>query len=312
LTIGADGITLDLGGHTLSGVTGYRVINDGHDNVTIRNGTIDSEGGDILLQGVTGNLVRDVYAGGLQLGIRVDNSHDNRFVHNHVHSVVWWLSGSDHNVIAHNLVTEYESVLSVNGDYNRVVDNIVWGGFEGVSLGLAGDHNQVRRNVFLNQSLRVVSLDGANDTDFVDNIIGASGPFRPVGTAIEDSSRNRFIRNTVFAVADGFDLKSGSDNVFRGNDVSGAPVEHAPVIPYVPDGFAIAAGVTGTVLRNNKVRGFDDDGIDVDATGTRLRGNDATGNHDLGIEAVPGVVDAGGNTASGNGNPLQCTNVFCS
>jgi hypothetical protein len=59
------------------------------------------------------------------------------------------------------------------------------------------------------------------------------------------------------------------------------------------------------------VRGFDDDRIDVDAPGTRLRGNNATNNHDLGIEAVPGVVDAGGNTASGNGNPLQCTNVFC-
>jgi hypothetical protein len=24
------------------------------------------------------------------------------------------------------------------------------------------------------------------------------------------------------------------------------------------------------------------------------------------------VIDLGGNTASGNGNPLQCSNVFCS
>jgi hypothetical protein len=35
------------------------------------------------------------------------------------------------------------------------------------------------------------------------------------------------------------------------------------------------------------------------------------GNADLGIEAVPGVIDGGGNKASGNGNPLQCSNVFC-
>jgi hypothetical protein len=49
----------------------------------------------------------------------------------------------------------------------------------------------------------------------------------------------------------------------------------------------------------------------VDAAGTRLRGNAADDNGDLGIEAVPDVTDLGANTASGNGNPLQCTNVFC-
>jgi hypothetical protein len=33
-------------------------------------------------------------------------------------------------------------------------------------------------------------------------------------------------------------------------------------------------------------------------------------NADLGIEAVLGVI-AGGNIARGNGDPRQCTNVFC-
>jgi parallel beta-helix repeat protein len=311
LVIGADGITLDLGGHTLSAVTGYRIINDGHDNVTIRNGTISSEGGAIRLSGVSGNMIRDIHAEGLILGISAVNSDHNRFVHNRVDSVIFWVSGS-HNVIAHNLVTQYESELAVDGDDNRIVDNVVWGGSQGTSLGLSGDRNQVRRNVFLNQALWVVSLDGANDTDFVANTIGASGSFtRAVGVSIEDSGRNRFVGNSVFAVVDGFDLHSGADNVFRGNDVSGVPVDSEPFIPYVPDGFAIAAGATGTVLRDNTVRGFDDDGIDVDAPGTRLKGNTADDNGDLGIEAVPGIVDLGGNSASGNGNPLQCLNVAC-
>ena len=309
--IGADGITLDLGGHNVGGVEKYRIVNDGHDHVTIRNGTIGGDQGAIHLIGVSGNVVRDIHAVGLILGIYAEGSDNNRLVHNHADSVNFFVSGS-HNVIAHNLVSKYESDLGVVGDDNRVVDNVVWGGFEGTSLFLGGDHNEVRRNVFLNQALWVVTLDGANDTEFVDNTIGATGDFvNPVGAQIVDSSRNRFVRNSVFGVVDGFDLKSGADNVFRGNDVSGAPVDRPPYVPYVPDGFAVAAGVTGTVLRDNRVRGFDDDGIDVDAPGTRLRGNGATGNKDLGIEAVPGVVDAGGNTASGNGNPLQCTNVFC-
>ncbi len=309
--IGAPGITLDLGGHSVGGVEGYRIVNQGHDDVTIRNGTISSDGGTILLSGVSGNLVRDIDHEGLIKGFLVEDSHHNRFVHNKVESVTFGVSGS-HNVIAHNLVTQYESVLVVDGDDNRIVDNVVWGGFQGTSLGLSGDRNQVRRNVFLNQALWVVSLTNANDTDFVANTIGASGSFaRAVGVSIEDSSRNRFVGNSVFAVVDGFDLHSGADNVFRGNDVSGVPVDNEPYIPYVPDGFAIAAGATGTLLRDNTVRGFDDDGIDVDAPGTRVKGNTADDNGDLGIEAVPGIIDLGGNSAGGNGNPLQCLNVAC-
>jgi parallel beta-helix repeat protein len=306
LVIGADGITLDLGGHTLSGVTGYRIINEGHDNVTIRNGTVGSDGGSIHLIGVSGNVIRDIHAGGLILGIYAESSDYNRFVHNQVESVKFGVSGS-HNVIAHNLVTRYESDLSVHGDYNRVVDNIVWGS-QGTSLALGGAHNQVRRNVFLNDALWVVALAGATDTDLVDNTIGTSGSFgRAVGVSIENSSRNRFVGNSVFAVVDGFDLHSGADNVFRGNDVSGVPVDGERTSPT----SAIAAGATGTVLRDNTVRGFDDDGIDVDAPGTRLKGNTANDNGDLGIEAVPGIIDLGGNSASGNGNPLQCLNVAC-
>jgi parallel beta-helix repeat protein len=209
-------------------------------------------------------------------------------------------------------VTAYESSLGVTGDHNRIVDNIVWGSF-GSSFGLSGDHNQVRRNAFLNDSFWVVSLE-VDDTDFVANTIGSPDRLYAPGAAmIENSSRNRFVGNTLFSVPQGFDLRSGADNVFRDNDVSGVPLTVPnPFAQFVPDGLAVAAGVTGTLVRDNTVRGFGDDGIDVDAPGTRLRGNAANDNGDLGIEAVPGVIDLGGNTASGNGNPLQCTNVFCS
>jgi hypothetical protein len=78
-----------------------------------------------------------------------------------------------------------------------------------------------------------------------------------------------------------------------------------------PEGLFVAAPATGTLLQANTIRGFSDDGIDVDAPGTRLKGNTANDNGDLGIEAVPGIIDLGGNSASGNGNPLQCLNVVC-
>ncbi len=95
----------------------------------------------------------------------------------------------------------------------------------------------------------------------------------------------------------GVRLVGASRTLFRGNRISGAPQVHA--------------AATGTLLQNNEVHGFADDGIDVEAPGTVIRRNNAHDNGDLGIEAVAGVVDGGGNTASGNGNPLQCANVFC-
>jgi hypothetical protein len=312
VVIGAPGITLDLGGHSIGGVEGYRIVNEGHDDVTIRNGTINSDGGTILLSGVSGNLVRDIDHEGLIKGWLVEDSHDNQFVHNKVNSVSWEIIRSDHNVIAHNLVTRYESALAVrDSDYNRVVDNVVWGGF-GTSLILSGDHNEVRRNVFVNDSFFVVAMRDANDTHFVANTIAAGSSFWPPGGAkVEDSSRNRFLRNSLSGVPQGFALRSGADNLFRDNEIAGVPADDNPVTELVPDGLSIAAGVTGTRLRDNTVRGFDD-GIDVDAPGTRLKGNTADDNGELGIEAVPGIIDLGGNSASGNGNPLQCLNVVCS
>jgi hypothetical protein len=87
---------------------------------------------------------------------------------------------------------------------------------------------------------------------------------------------------------------AGVDDIGVGTDVNGNP-----------------AAVTDTLILRNTATGAGDDGIDVDSVATTLTRNGAFRNHDLGIEAVPGVTDGGGNKAAGNGNPLQCTNVFC-
>jgi hypothetical protein len=317
LVIGAAGITLDLGGHSVYSTDGHTIVNDGHDDVTIRNGEVHGEGGLILLSGVSGNLVRDLYAEGLIRGIDVEDSDHNRFVHNHVNSVSFVLTGSDHNVIAHNKVTRYEGYLGLgDSNYNRVVDNIVWVGRSGAfGLGSGSHHNQVRRNVFLGDSYAVIGVLDAHDNELVENTIGSTPPSGIAGDVL-GSNRNRFVRNTIFGVTQG--LRVGGDgNVFRANDVSGVAMSTAhPYPPWLgpvfPDGMPVISTATNATLRDNVVRGFDDDGIDVDAPGTRLGGNNATDNGDLGIEAVPGVIDLGGNSASGNGNPAQCTNVFCS
>jgi hypothetical protein len=70
--------------------------------------------------------------------------------------------------------------------------------------------------------------------------------------------------------------------------------------------------VSGTLIERNVATDSGDDGFDIRRPAATLTGNAANDNFDLGIEAVSGVTDGGGNRAGGNGNPLQCTNVFCS
>ncbi len=78
------------------------------------------------------------------------------------------------------------------------------------------------------------------------------------------------------------------------------------------DGMSIGSAAADTLLERNFAEGAGDNGFDVQGAATTLTENTANHNDDLGIAAVPGVSDGGGNRASGNGNPLQCTNVFCS
>jgi hypothetical protein len=91
------------------------------------------------------------------------------------------------------------------------------------------------------------------------------------------------------------------DTVVRGNRLRGNR-----------DGVYVQTTARRTVLKRNDVRRSKDDGIDVDSPKTTLIGNQAVRNADLGIEAVFGVIDGGGNIARNNGNPAQCTNIFCS
>jgi hypothetical protein len=77
------------------------------------------------------------------------------------------------------------------------------------------------------------------------------------------------------------------------------------------DGLLVDEGVTGTLIRDDRADDNSDDGIDVESASATVTGSRADGNGDLGIEAVAGVVDGGHNRATANGNPSQCTNVFC-
>ncbi len=116
LTVGADGITLDLGGHTLTGPgpgsptwphpnlksSGVKVAD--HSNVTVRDGTILKFSSGVYLDGSHGSTIEEITARGNYYGIYLSNGSENR-----VKRVT--VEGNDYGL------TIYRA------DRNRIVDN---------------------------------------------------------------------------------------------------------------------------------------------------------------------------------------------
>jgi parallel beta-helix repeat protein len=178
------------------------------------------------------------------------------------------------------------------------------------AMGVRGHYNEVVHNTLVAARGTLLHLGSGGDHLIADNhLVQYESSYGDRGVRLAGSSHNLFRGNRIAGAPLGIWIESGTDNAFRRNVVDG---DVDPTFTSAePDGFRVEAAATGTLLQNNEVFGFADDGIDVEAPGTVIRRNNAHDNGDLGIEAVAGVVDGGGNTASGNGNPLECANVFC-
>jgi parallel beta-helix repeat protein len=316
LVVGADGVTIDLNGHTVAGTfAGAGVDLGDHRRVTVRNGRIRSFADGVRLTGA-----RRAQLSGL-------------------------------TVIADGAIASQRVGIRMTGARRNLLDGVqVDGG--GPALLLSGSRrNTVAGGTFAGEisqhegdAVRIVA--GSNGNRLAGNAIDARG----AGLVLSDSRRNVFAGNTVdTGLTDAITLTGATSNVLRGNTVftdgptwairlsgnlnlldsnrvTGAyrgGIEVLGVLNVVQSNTVADAGVAGdaiavgrrawvTFLGGNVVSGAGDDGIDVDGPTTLLRRNTATGNGDLGIEAIPGTVDLGANRASGNGNPLQCENVLCS
>lgn len=96
LTIGAPGITVDLNGHTIdrgTSLVGWGVENLGHDNVTIRNGTIRRFAVAVWFEEVEGSYLSGLTLNASALhqpigggnGIQLTDSHQNHYRVEHDH-----------------------------------------------------------------------------------------------------------------------------------------------------------------------------------------------------------------------------------
>jgi large repetitive protein len=390
LVAGADGITIDLNGHTLSGSAStecsdpsgqdvhFGVAVTGHDHVTVANGTIrgfdfglraDGARGahlhDLTLTenrfdglnvfGIAGPADETVVARDRAVGnicgagvslvqasrVRIDS---NTITDSPLGVIL--CCGGNHNGIAGNTVARIDHdavIVCCGGSYNAIRGNTVTDNREsGIDLCCFGDpdkHDVVVGNLVARNPHQGILLEGAGANAIRVNRVVANGDGISVvgdgnvvsanfvsdttgcpdqdgcggGIEVDGGSGNVVTGNTVaHTVLDGIriasfppDTPSNENTVVRGNDVTDAQ----------RDGIAAQVegdgSVSGLLLNGNSAQRSGDDGIDVRTASTTLTDNLATYNADLGIAAVAGVTDGGGNRAFGNGNPLQCTNVFC-
>jgi hypothetical protein len=148
LRIGADGITLDLNGHTIAAAakrnpTAHGILNVGHDRVTIRGGTVKGFGAyGVRLAGVQRNHVEDMAMTGNFTGIG--------------------LVESSHNLVERSAMTgsRFTGVNLTGGTANRVIHNKVAasvgpGVLLQTSVRYHGSHNLVLDNVILGNGIQV-------------------------------------------------------------------------------------------------------------------------------------------------------------
>jgi parallel beta-helix repeat protein len=270
--VGADGIDIDLAGHTMRGAGVALDNSGGFDDVTIHDGNLYAYGTALKLNGASRNRIKSVGAG-LLLGTFVGPSTGTGLR----------IQGGEANSVRHSVLQGESSALQATSSAGLVVaDSTASSG-----AGSRGGGTAVQ----LDSDLARVVRNNLNATVFV------------------DGSSNRIVDNHVRGVGFGIELHFGHDNLVAENEVSHTAT--LSFMTDAGDGVIVRAEALGSRLRDNVSSSNEDDGIDVRSATTKLRNNRADDNGDFGIDAVSGVTDLGGNTASGNGNPLQCRNVFC-
>ncbi len=323
IVIGANKVTLDLNGHLIDGdgelvdpcprneFCDVGVVSEGHNRITIKGGRVTQFGlGVGVFDAKRAHLRQLTVSKNIDLGIVLGEAErsdvrTSSVMANGLHTDEAGLGVffSNHVKIRRNSISRNGDIglITFQADNIRIKKNTIADHPEAGML-LAGDDNEVASNRVVRNG-EGIGFAG-NDNAITRNRVFKSGQF---GINRDGGDRNLIAHNKVRGAGKHgilvgvYGSPNGRDNAVIANRVRDVG----------RDGVRVGQKVTDTVLRRNRVRGADDDGIDVRRAPATLTRNRARHNHDLGITAVDGVTDGGGNRASGNGDSRQCLNVRC-
>ena len=274
LVIGADGVRLDLGGHTVDGA----ILASDHAGVTVMNGAVY---GDVRFEGVRRGSARRLRV--RRGSIACLNSAGCAIVKNFVTRGGIAVCQSEIGVanrVRGNVVrgAPGAGITASRTDTIGIGANIVRDSGIGIETSHAADL-RIERNLIVDNSGDGLSGSFGSAAGIVHNVIARNGSD---GISLRTwGGRTLIARNLVH--------RNG------GTGILGAAVAHWAVLRNVAvangaDGIAIAGAVDDATLTRNRAR--------------RNRG--------LGIDAPPGVTDGGGNRAARNGAAPQCSGIDCS
>jgi parallel beta-helix repeat protein len=302
LVVGADGITVDLGGHAVSGDgaqgtssidAGVRVT--GRHGVTVRNGKVSAFDRGVAVTDSDHVRVERITGSGMpRSGILLVNS---------TYSVITGnsLSGNDGGVY-----------LWTDSSHNLVTGNHAWGNEQGITVDGARD-NTVAANLVERNAGNIILIGDRNliTGNAVKNAVGC-GDECGYGISLESGSGNRIVSNLVsgnlldgIRISNFFPDAAADGNLVRGNLVTGSTRDG------IAEGTEGERATTGTVILDNLVYANAGTGIHVRGLGAQISADTAVGNGGHGIDAVDGTLDGGHNRAAGNRTSPQCVGVLC-
>ena len=271
IVIGADGITLDLNGHVIDGVT-----------------SSNSHGA----RGVVGTTT-DACPAGCSRGVTIENGSIRQFF---LGLELNSLSTPDDAPTTIHRLTISDTALAMEAflanmriERNSMVGTM-WVG--------ASPQTVIERNRVSNGGIGIAGGSGAR---VVRNSV-AGGHF---GIRVFDAADNALIRNVVSGNGVGIDVTSSAYRTRIEGNVADANAEDGIRVDCCEN------QVVGNAATSNGDDGIDVDFGSDEYGPNVVAGNRARYNRDLGIVAALGVLDGGHNRAFGNGNPLQCLNIRC-
>jgi parallel beta-helix repeat protein len=320
LVIGADNITLDLAGHSISGVNApgsEGIADDGHRGLTVTNGAIATfflNG--IGLRGAPGSAVshmaiRTIGAGGVEgeasAGVLVKDSPNTSVsdstVTNDVSAFqsdgvdVLFSAGA---VISRNRLTRnaWDGMFVFSSPGTGVTDNILDGNQnQGIEVNRGSDHILLAGNQAANNGVSGLVVGAISDARVEGNTLTGNGE----GLFMFDLQSSQVSDNQAYGNGVGIDLEGGQ-NGSTGDRITNNDTNRNGGV-----GLVVANGANGNVVAanvSNANQGGPGNGggiVLLSVTGNTVRANVANLNLAVGIgvfEGNPG--DSAGNVVAGN------------
>lgn len=187
LTVGVDGITIDLNGHTITGPgSGVGISVPNRTGVVIRGGTVRNFLSGVQLVNASANVVKEIRVTGNQDGI--------------------FLVGSSGNIIKENAAWQNSRVGVMlrpsgirNSTQNRVVENTLTDNFNGMILVETPTGNTIKENLISGSGRAGIALNGGvsanliQENTFTGNAagilfnVGATG-LTPTGNTLKENT----------------------------------------------------------------------------------------------------------------------------